>query len=210
MARSLNRGLTLIETLVAGAVGLLLLDVLISLFVPSMRMSIRGSVRVEMEQQAVMALERLAADLRGCGRTSLTMTPTGGAGATLSIQRIKDVLSDGTQAWDTNLIVYAWSGPNGTLTRKVVDASRVGVPVTNTRPAPVDLASLPTLAAAPSDQSSVLATGVAQFSVAPGPSNGSSEPVTLTILLLRDAATGEQTPETFTLTRTVALRNDAS
>ena len=151
ISRPHPRAFTLVELLVAATLSILLLGMMFAFLVPTMRASVRGSSRVEMQQQAVVALSRMAEDLEATAPAGIAIyapdampanaadLPQLGANWTpllmvkdpvdMSIVRLNNVNASGQQVWDTHAVIYNWQsikdptlpGYPGILFRKVWD-----------------------------------------------------------------------------------------
>ena len=101
-------GLTLVEVLVAGFLASLVLYILITLLVPTVRMSALGTTRVDLDQRGAVITQRLVDALR---RTTRAGVATGSQeGATLvSIHPLAGALAGSKQSWSDSLTVFSWS-----------------------------------------------------------------------------------------------------
>src|SRR5207253_1003874 len=112
-SRPPERGMSLMEVLVAAGLALLLGTMILGVIVPSMRISQREWARMELEQAAALAKEKIMVDLMqssSAGLSLLTPThdvsidpntgiPTPGDKAALAICRLVDVTNGRTQVW---------------------------------------------------------------------------------------------------------------
>lgn len=101
-----ERGLTLVETLIAASLALLVLGLVTQLMVNSFRISGKGAVRVDLQQRAMTLTSKLERDLR--------QSPSGALGfrfdstpALLSIHPRRN--DTGTVAWLGEVYLYSWS-----------------------------------------------------------------------------------------------------
>src|SRR5579883_2669017 len=98
--------------------------------VPTMRASVRGSSRVEMQQQAVVALSRMAEDLEATAPAGIAIYAPDAMPADkadlpqlgpnwapllmvngpvdMSIVRLNNVNASGQQVWDSHAVIYNW------------------------------------------------------------------------------------------------------
>lgn len=227
-----QRGFTLLELIVAAVLMVLLLGMMFNFLIPTMRASAKGSARVEMQQQAVVALGKIADDVERSAPAGVSINTAGvylGSGnqtssVCLAVQRLSDVSSGGTQSWDLHITAYCWNGLTTTpspLVRKIFNSPLPdGTSLSQTSPSKLSDSTLNTLLSNTGTYSNdTLATGVLQMQVT---SNGIgallSNPVTVRLVLGRNAATGANTyaqtgtaftqyQELFDLQRTVAMRN---
>jgi type II secretory pathway pseudopilin PulG len=196
-----TRAFTLLEVLVAGTLGLLLLGLLTSLLVPGLRSTTRGTVQAELAQQGMVVTSCLAADLQSTAVSGVATDAAAGY-ARLSAHPVVGLLGSGNLEWARRLVVYSWGGPNTTLLRQ--EWSAPGPPalaVTSSapfRPTRGQLASL----ASSGRPGRTLATGVERFQLTLA---GSA--ARLTLALVRPAGGPGQPAQRLELTRTVSLRN---
>lgn len=109
---SVRRGFTLVEVLVTIVLVSIGLTVLTMALVPSLRLSLRGHQRIELQQSGQLALRSLQDDLSHSARAGLRL----GEGW-LSLHRLREVSAGGAQVWEDHLVVYRW--PGETLTRSL-------------------------------------------------------------------------------------------
>jgi type II secretory pathway pseudopilin PulG len=204
---SANRAFTLIELMVAGALGLGLLALTLAFLVPSMRFFGQGSARVECQQQALTALNKAERDLQQTAMGGLSLFPQGSGLATdpvgMALLPLYDVDQDAHQLWQTRWTLVYWDRTRGNLYRKVLPSAALSQdkPTTLSQPQFVALCQD---SGAPEQ---LLAGQVSHFDVldpVAGPNVG--QPLTLSLELLRKTAQST-TPERFRLERTVTLRN---
>jgi hypothetical protein len=93
--------MTLLEILVAATVALLLFGAMIQLSLFAIRVSRGGAERVELQQKAMVACQRLLGDLQLASRGGLAMNPDQ---ATLSIHPRR--VTSGAVEWSPELVVY--------------------------------------------------------------------------------------------------------
>lgn len=206
-----RRGMSLLETLLAGALMTMVMGLVLSFLIPTFRNSSRGGLRVEMQQQASIALERLVIDLEHGAPASVSIlpAPTGTDEVSgVAVQRMEGYTSSGAQLWETQLIVYYWLPKTQTLKREIWNnGMKPSLPVTllDYHPAHItrqDLISVINDASAPESN---LAQGVTKFSVDyPAPPNQQPYRIQLT---LERAPIGQKAPEVLTLDRSITLRN---
>ncbi|MEW6281320.1 MAG: hypothetical protein AB1758_22105, partial [Candidatus Eremiobacterota bacterium] len=68
-----ERGWTLLEVLVAGSLGLLLLGVSVGFLVPAARVAAREGTRAEMQERAAMILHKITRDLQSSSGAGITL-----------------------------------------------------------------------------------------------------------------------------------------
>lgn len=109
----MRRGLSLLETLVAGGLLLLLMTMALNFLSPSFRNSSRGALRVEMQQRASLSIECLGADLERCAASTVTIFPNEG----MALQRLDGFTPGGLQVWEKALVLYYCPPTAGRLVR---------------------------------------------------------------------------------------------
>ncbi|GMU57267.1 MAG: hypothetical protein AMXMBFR33_64130 [Candidatus Xenobia bacterium] len=103
---------------------LLILTLIIQVVVPMGRGAVRGSQQIEIQQVALMAMQKVCADLATAPAAGITRYPTTGApppGGTLilAIQAFTGVDTVGQQTWSDQLVIYWWRVDSGKLYRLV-------------------------------------------------------------------------------------------
>lgn len=112
-----RRGFTLIEILLAGALGVMVLYVLIALLIPALRVSAQGTDRVELDQRAALLEGRLTRALKATCRSGVGWLVAGWSGVGeapeqaerfLTVHSLRGALSDSRQDWSNGLTVFHW------------------------------------------------------------------------------------------------------
>jgi hypothetical protein len=98
--------------MVAAGVGLVLTLVLTRLMIATSRSSEQTQVRTELQQSAVLALRKIAADVGSSSPQGLTISPT-----TLGIHPIKSIDAGGHTTWSDEAVLYAGHLPEKSLVR---------------------------------------------------------------------------------------------
>lgn len=204
-----RRGMTLIETLVAAVVLLAVLVMTLSFLYPSFAASSRSSLRIEMQQRTSLALEKMVSDLLQGSASSVATFP--GAGPTdiagFAVQPLQGYTGAGLQVWQTNLVAYYWQPGLQTLTRKVWPPGPptvLSVSLMDTQPVRISAGDFATLTSTHNSEERMLVEGVTNFTLQTA--LGGGPPFNVTVRVTRTAV-NNPTPETFELTRTIALRN---
>ncbi|MHB2019507.1 MAG: PilW family protein [Candidatus Xenobia bacterium] len=197
-----RRGMSLVELMIATAVGVIVLGMASTFLITSTRVSTRSLTRVTLEEEATLAMDRLVADIEQTVLMGISTYPTDGTTAPvlISILPIETPLPDGRQRFGTHPIVYQWDG--ATFTRRIVDANSLNIKISETTPINFPGTVLAQMVNLPGTQQQVLETGVTFFRV-----TQTGNAFTLTLHAERHANTGNVAPEAFTVNRCVALRN---
>jgi len=206
-----RRGMSLLETLLAGALLTMVMGLVLSFLIPTFRNSSRGALRVEMQQQASTTLERLVIDLEHGAPASVSIlpAPTGTNDVSgVAVQRMEGYTSSGAQVWETQLIAYYWLPKTQTLKREIWNNGKSpSLPVTllDYHPAHITRQDLIDIINDGSSPETSLARGVSKFSVEyPTPPNQQPYRIQLT---LERSPIGQKAPEVLTLDRSITMRN---
>lgn len=198
--------MTLPEVLVVASLGLMALGLAFAYLVPALRASARGSIRVEMEQQALVTFRHMLEDFVSTNVGGVSLAPS-----MIGIQPLQGVREDGVQVWLRQLVVYTVA--DGDLLRFLYPPDPdtpgpVDLQLRNIRPTRLSEAVLGSLADVDGPRRVRLATGVKALEVRHGgATEGISQPLSVTLKLERDAATGRKEPERLSLSRTMFLRS---
>lgn len=203
-----ERGLTLVEMLVAAGLGSILLLLFFMLLVPSMQYSGRETARAEVQQQSVLAFNAIENAIRGSASGGIAIFPKGTPGrpAGLAVQPLQDVDDLGRLVWQDQFTVFFWDSTSKKLHSKTWPPKIPGLtksPVKG-RPTAMIESDYIALLTSPNPSLRTLAYGVADFdAVHAGAFPALVPPLNLTMRLEREVA--HQT-ETFVYTRTLSLR----
>lgn len=104
----MRRGFTLLEVLVAAVLTLLVMGVAFGYLVPAWRASARIQTRVELQQSAVVALDRLTAELKTSAPGGVTLSD--GVPRILAINPVEKVQGNGLVVWKSSYILYVFEG----------------------------------------------------------------------------------------------------
>ncbi|MBN9414225.1 MAG: type II secretion system protein [Candidatus Eremiobacteraeota bacterium] len=206
-----RRGMSLLETLLAGTLLTMVMGLALSFLIPTFRNSSRGGLRVEMQQQASIALERLVIDLEHGAPASVSIlpAPTGTDEVSgVAVQRMEGYTSSGSQLWEMQLIFYYWLPKTGTLKREIWKNGMnpsLSVTLLDYHPAHVTRQDLLAVINDGSSPESNLARGVTKFSV-DYPAPPYQQPYRIQLTLERSPI-GQKAPEVLTLDRSITLRN---
>lgn len=112
MRSSARFAFTIIEVLVVASLLLLLFGLVLKVLVPAMRYSAEGNIRVELQQQGILTLNRMVSDLQLTvpqGITFKTSSP-----AAMAINKM-GALSGGYPSWQGSVILYHYDDVGGIL-----------------------------------------------------------------------------------------------
>lgn len=122
-SRPAGHGFTLVELLI----GLTLLSLLTLMFawfiVPALRMASLGTTRVDIQQMAVLACNKVAADLQGSARLAVSLhsraaADPGNDPVVVAMVPIKDVDQNGRRIWKQEVVTYFWDRNTRLLLRR--------------------------------------------------------------------------------------------
>ncbi|MGE0487655.1 MAG: hypothetical protein AB7S38_00420 [Vulcanimicrobiota bacterium] len=164
-APSTDKGFSLPEVLVAGTITLLLLGLITQFLIPAMRYSAEGNMKVDLQQRAILAINRLVSDLQRTNATGVTLALT--SPVTVGIVRIEKIGSDGFPSWDDEMQVYWYDDVRKELHWETYPPTPPSVPVTFTsaRPAIITPSDLQSIAIQTGGSEHTLARDVTSFSV---------------------------------------------
>ena len=194
---------------------ILLLGLIFAFLVPGMRVSILGFTRAEIQQEALRAINAIARDIEVSASGGISLVSTGSnpeAGPVrIGIVRAAGVDPVGNRQWEDRLIVYSWERSGKPLIRKewtTPGPPMLAIPLSGQVPVRAAASDLSAIADEPGLQAQFLARDVSELSItSPGGLSSVSTPVTLSITIKRQAATGRKDPEMVTFTRIISLRN---
>lgn len=116
-------GLTLVEVLVACALGIIVLTLLVQTLVPTMAASRKAADRVDLHQRAALLGERITHDLRGSSRAGVGVFPAANRQQISIHPRQQD---SGLVAWQSSLRVYDWQNQSVTGFSAALSAAPAG------------------------------------------------------------------------------------
>jgi Tfp pilus assembly protein PilV len=127
-----ERGLSLVEVLIAFTLFVLAMGLLIQVVVPAMRIARQTTERMHRQQFVRVALDRLVNDLTSTSFEGLSVHETTGVSLLATVHPIVSVDLDGNRIWGNTLVLWEWTSASGHLTRSVSEG-----------PAPSDLSIHP-------------------------------------------------------------------
>ncbi|MFN8613052.1 MAG: hypothetical protein U0931_36275 [Vulcanimicrobiota bacterium] len=215
-----RRGATVLEMVIALTIVLVVSALVASLFQSTSRAAIRTTLRAEMQQQALVAVQRLLTDLRrsccsgisirsGTAPLAIAICPLSQPGLRGGSQT--GVLNNGELLWSDFFLLYAYDGTNKTLTYREWPP---GSPAPNaeesdvTKPRRLAPGRIAQILNVPAARQVTLVSGLTNFEIS-YPPGGSDllviQPVTVKLSLQRKGNTGHPQPETFTYQRSFFL-----
>ena len=104
------RAFTLVEVLVAAALGSMVLYVIVALLIPALRVSGQGTAKVDLDQRAALIDERLTRALKSTTRAGVGRLPEGEQPDPLylSVHPLLGTLTGSRQDWSRKLTVFVW------------------------------------------------------------------------------------------------------
>lgn len=114
-----SAGTTLLELLIMVCLFSLLGTLFVWFLVPSMRISGQQSARVELQQQAMLAVNRVAGVLQTTAAAGISRRDNDPV--TLAAVPLLDVDQQGRQQWATNMTVFYWDKTADRLYEKIWD-----------------------------------------------------------------------------------------
>jgi len=217
---SWRRGMTLIELLTTSALVLLVVGLAALLLVRTTRATLRGTMRVDMQQQGVLALEKMLTCMRrscsggisvrsGDQPRAIAVCPI--SSPTLRSGEPAPLQADGRLRWSSFFQIFYYheasrqlrfrEWPPGSVPASTLETSRAF-------PRRLSPARLAEVLTGSTPREAVLASGVREFNVTYPPGGSDDmyvQPLTLQIVQQREGNTGHGRPEVFTCTRTVFL-----
>ena len=208
------RGFSQIEMVIATAV-VLVVTTLIALFLSvTTRATMRGTLRVEMQQQAVVATQQILTAMRKSTSGGISVR-SGTAPRAIAVcplsQDSAPVQGDGTLRWAKFFYIYYLDDSSHQLRLRQWPPGSVAATADEqiiSAPRRLLPDRLATVLAGSSPRENVLASGVKEFNLTypPGGSDDTYvQPLTIQLILQRKGLTGHPEPETFTYTRTIFL-----
>lgn len=209
------RGFSLVEILVSIALLSLVTGLFVAFLFPSMKHSAQGTARADLQQMAVMALDRIQKDLLESGTRGISTIPRKDADprndpVVVAAIPISDVGADSQPVWAERVVVYYWDDEAQRLFRREWPPGppeELTTALETARPRALPYGDMRALALQRNGKETSVANDVVDFDVSdadPGP--GVTSPLVLTITVER-GVTQQEKPETVTMERTVTLRN---
>lgn len=199
-------GFSLLELLVAVALMGMLGTLFVWFLVPSMRISGQQSARAELQQQAVLAVNRVAAVLQTTAAAGVSRRAS--EPVTVAAVPLVNVDSQGRQQWATNMTLFYWDKPGERLCEKVWEQgwSPPALTFDPGRPATATAGQLLAIIDSANGGPRSLARGVKTFSV-----TGAAGDATLTMPLnvtleLQRTTSQRQAAESYVASRVFTVR----
>lgn len=215
-----RRGATVLELLIALTIVVVVSALVALLLQSTSRAALRTTMRTEMQQQALVAIQRLLTDLRrsccagvsirsGANPVALAICPMSQEGLRAGSQT--GVLNNGSLLWSDFYQIYSYDAGARTLNYREWppgNPSATADELDVTKPRRLSSGRLAEVLNNPPARQLILMTGVTAFEIA-YPPGGSDilmvQPVSIKVVLQRKGNTGRPDPETFTYRRTFFL-----
>ncbi|MBS2035973.1 hypothetical protein JST97_13370 [bacterium] len=217
---SQRRGTTVLEMIIALTIVLVVSSIGALLLQSSSRAAIRTTLRTEMQQQALVAMQKILTDLRrsccsgisirsGASPQAIAICPLSQAGLRAGSQ--PGVANSGELLWSNFFLIYSYDAVAHTLNyREWPPSGPSPTPEETdpTRPRKLSPGRIAQILNIPSTRPVTLLTGLSQFEIS-YPPGGSDllliQPITLKVTLQRKGNTGHPEPETYTYRRSFFL-----
>lgn len=175
--------------------------------VPTMRMASLGTARVDIQQMAVLACNRVAADLQDSSAAAISLHSRVVADpvsqpVVAAMVPIKEVDSQGKRVWEQVVVVYFWERDSKKLLRRPMKSGDHGLSLPADRPTKLAPSELLPLAAA-GTSGTQLASRVVNFDateIVPGRAFAID-------IGIEEGVSGKQKAERFDYKKVVSLRN---
>jgi type II secretory pathway pseudopilin PulG len=205
-------GWTLLEVLIAAGLSFLLLGLIVTFLIPVLRYSGRGALRVELQQQVRVGLQRILEDLQRSTASGVSLLESDGQGGpvALGIVRLEELTAEAEQVWETQVVVYCWQPDTGRLIRKTwppAPPASLNPGLDPGKPTRLEPAELRLIAEEKNGTEVSVARDIALFEVSHAGSGASLQPPLVLKLVGQATPPGGTEPERFEETRSVSLRN---
>ncbi|MFN8609487.1 MAG: hypothetical protein U0931_18255 [Vulcanimicrobiota bacterium] len=207
-----RRAFTLIEILLAAGIASAIATVMVAFLITSLQAQARMAVRVDVQEQGMMACNRVARDLQSTvlGGVSLRKS-SASEPEVLALHPLVSVSSHDppAQIFSRQVVVYSWTPGQRRIFRQLwppdPNLPPAGSVPNAFRPFRVDQANLLSIATTPSPNQQSFGGDVTAFNVTtPSQAPLVSAPITLTISLSK---TVKGKPYDYTISRQLSLRN---
>ena len=201
----MRRGFSLLEIVVVCVLLSMVMLLGVRFLVPTLRISAKGTLRVQMQQTAVTALNKLVADYEASSPAGIGTRS--GAPVAVSICKLDRVQGDGTDVWSNHFIIYYCDIPTRQLRRREWPP---GEPPATTEETSILKARrllpdrIAAIVAEPAPVQTILAVDVESFRILHPPGGDDNElvqPLRFQLTLKRNDA------DTLTCTRSAYVRN---
>ncbi len=215
-----RKGMSLLEMMFTVGVLLVVTSLGALLLIRTTRATLRGTMRVDMQQQAVVAMQHIFTAMRksSCAGISIRSGPAPRAICVCPISQPElragepaPVQADGVIRWSSFFLIYYYDEARQQIRHREwpigsVPATALETSIKGPRRLAAD--RLAEVIAGTAPRESVLASGVTAFNLS-YPSGGTDDlyvqPLTVQIVQERKGNTGHSKPETFTCTRSIFL-----
>ena len=208
---SRTKGFTLVELLVAFALLGLLALMFVWFIVPTMRMASLGTTRVDIQQMAVLACNRIAAELLDTSPSGVSLYSRAQADpaadpVVVAIVPLRDIDESGHRVWENRVSVYFWQRSTGKLLLRHYPPGPPGALTVN--PLPVDRPTqFPTVDLLALANASAQAVNVANKVVSFDVTRVTGRRAYAVDMSIEEGVSGKQQAERFDYKKVVSLRN---
>lgn len=196
--------MTVLEILIVATLVILLGGIIALVVRPVLDSTSRDSTRARLQQDGLVALNRMETDLRQSATAGISILSAVNAGdpVALAVNALKPGVFQGSQQWEDHLYVYVWTAASARLTRRLWPPGPPGGQAP-TVIAPLQCPStlLSAIALTESPAALLLASHVTSFSVE-AVGDGAYR-----IHLLLEESLDQDRTERFDITRSVYARN---
>lgn len=199
--------MSVLEVLIASSVLFLAIAMGSQFLAPALRYSSESQIKVELQQQASLALNQVISDLQrtSSGGISIAVPPTVNDPSAVGINRIYNIDGTGFPEFENSLQVYWFNPTTGTLTQKKFPPVPPGLtlPFSTAKALKVTTADLLNIAQTVNGSERSLARSVTMFLVDASAGNGIFD---IRMILKKDVPNTKRKVEV-EFTRRIQLRN---
>lgn len=190
----------------AGTIMLLLMGLLTQFLIPAMRYSAEGQVKVEMQQQAIIAINKMVADLQRTtvgGLSLRTVDPV-----TMAVVRIDTIDGNGFPSWASEAQVYWYDSGRERLMRETYPPQppALGTVFLTSKPSTFSSIDLQDIASTDNGAERSLAMNVKRFEVRDADADPGLQALVLELELEKDIPHTDRKAKVV-MSRYVYLRN---
>jgi hypothetical protein len=203
-----QRGLTVIEALIAVLLASLLFSLVFQLIVPVFRRTSERSVRVEIQQKAAITMTKLVNDLQSTSISGVSIGPEASPteASALALHPLLDIDADGNRVYNPFFLVYAYDPTQNSLYRWKSDGTAVGASASDSKAVRLEPGQVRALGQMAVAQGRAVSSDVTEFEFTHSGNENVVQPFTARIRLEKDQ--GPEHLRRFELSRDIYLPND--